>query len=730
MPSRVTTAGPDSPTTATDVGAQPPALVPTWFEVITVTGVLLVATVGVFGLLLAVIGSYTTWGALLVGVPSAIVGSWATVRGRAGPEPSRAATIGAVCALALAIAFVAFASIAPSQNVLVGRDPGSYMNTARWLAHDGSLQLDARGDAFAEIDGLRFTSAAVYPESEARGETGELEFQFNHLASVVLAASFDVGGHRALFRLPAAVAGVGLLAVYAVAVRATRRPYVALVAPALLAVAMPMLFVARNTYSEPFAFALLWGAILVLSDLHRRPRAAGALAGGVLLGAIVCTRVDALLYVALVIPLAAFAIGTAPDPELRTQRLRTAGVALAALVPTVALGFYDLAARSGAYAQYLGDDIALLRAGALASVVVSAAALAGWLAVPRLRTLPARARPPLAAIVGVTVVAILLFGWFVRPGLGDAVRPNVLPTVTTIQERDGLPIEPNRTYAEQSLRWMSWYLGAPALAAAIAGFGVGAMSAIRRRAREDASVVIVVAIGLASGALYWWNPSITPDHLWATRRFVPAVFPALAVMAAYALSRGSSLVDRLLSPDRHAWGPRTTGPAAAVSAVVALALLIPPVLTSAKIPLQRTQGGFLQPVLEICDALPHDAAVIVVGSYEAHTLPQTLRGWCGVPVASQSRALTPETVLELAHRIESNGYHLHLVTAVGARFDPFLPVAGSEPVVTTSMDNRWTPVATLDRPPDRYRHPSEVLPDGPTPFALHLLAVPVSGSSR
>lgn len=169
-------------------------------------------------------------------------------------------------AVAVAMAFAGFAASRPSQNVLVDRDPGSYTNTARGLVGDGSLQIDARGQAFANVSGLSFTSQAVSDVGPARSviaggppePSGHLEFQFNHMTSVVLATSYALGGRALMFRLPALAILVGLLLIYAVAVRACRRPWVALLAPAALAGAAPILYVSRNTYSEPFTLVPLW----------------------------------------------------------------------------------------------------------------------------------------------------------------------------------------------------------------------------------------------------------------------------------------------------------------------------------------------------------------------------------------------------------------------------------------------------------------------------------------
>ena len=128
-------------------------------------------------------------------------------------------------ALALGIAVVAAVGngYAPGQHVLINRDPGSYSATAVWMHHQGSLEVDQRGTPFEEYSvGGEF---AVSPSDHGTGQ-----FQFNHLTSAVLSIGYGLGGQRLMFRLPALMVAIGLLAVYVVAVRATGRSYLSLVA--------------------------------------------------------------------------------------------------------------------------------------------------------------------------------------------------------------------------------------------------------------------------------------------------------------------------------------------------------------------------------------------------------------------------------------------------------------------------------------------------------------------
>ncbi|CAN5639795.1 hypothetical protein BH10ACT1_BH10ACT1_38170 [soil metagenome] len=700
---------------------------PRWLEVGALTAALAVATVGSLGLLLAVTGHYSTGLALLLGLPAAAVLTFGISRTLPAGGTTRAAHLGAAAALVLALSYGAIAGATPSQNVVLSRDPGSYVTTARWLSRDGSLGVDARGQAFAGVRGLQFSSAAVYdmgkpfPPSDVVGspgeirQSGDLEFQFNHLSSTVMATGYDVGGHRLLFRMPALMSALSLLLLYAVTVRVTSRPFVSLLAPTLLAACLPFLYVARNTYSESFTSVLLWGAVLVLVGLHRRPKVAAGIAGGVLLGALVCARIDALLYVGMVFPLAGVSIGLASPGAERRARLRTWAAVFVAALATGLVGWIDLNDHSGFYVRDLTDQISLLRKATLAAAGVSVVGLLAWTHVAPIRDTARRLARPAAPLAAGLVAALILLGWLVRPEIQTATTDLKLPTVETLQRAQGLPIDPDRSYAEETLRWMAWYLGAPALLAAIAGFAVGTWRTVR--ATVEPALLAVVVLGLGAGGLYWWDPEITPDQLWATRRFVPATFPALAVMAAVAVTAVASttVAERI----------RRHRPPLAFAALglAALVLVVPPLATTRPLRQMRIQPGYLKPVLEVCDDLPSDAAVIVLGGFGQATLPQSIRAWCGVPVAGQGSALSSlENAHGVAGELAANGYQLYLLSPDPNGFVPFQEEGGHRPTSTVGVDQPFMAEQTLDRAPSKYLTPAEAIAV-PTPFTLHLLRV-------
>jgi hypothetical protein len=82
-------------------------------------------------------------------------------------------------------------------------------------------------------------------------------------------------------------------------------------------------------------------------------------------------------------------------------------------------------------------------------------------------------------------------------------------------------------YRTQILVRMVWFTTPAVAALGLAGFVLAAY-------RLDASRALVLGAFLAFGILYAAIPNVAPDLPWATRRFVPAVFPILSLLAGYA----------------------------------------------------------------------------------------------------------------------------------------------------------------------------------------------------
>jgi len=236
--------------------------------------------------------------------------------------------------------------------------------------------------------------------------------------------------------------------------------------------------------------------------------------------------------------------------------------------------------------------------------------------------------PDVAAIIAVLVV----IGFAVRPYVQTVTRRPVSYDdrlnalfIRTVQMVNGLPVQPNRTYAEISLYWVVWYIGLPALLLGTFGAALLGRRLLRRRSSEWVLPYAVIAWSTVTTLL---RPGITPDHPWASRRLAAVVIPGMLLFALWALAWIVRRVRRL------GYSRQVTGVVAACGALV---LLVPVVAASGGVMFTRTEQGEVAAVRRLCAAIGPGASVVIAQPVTADRFSQVIRGMCGVPVARTPR---------------------------------------------------------------------------------------------
>jgi hypothetical protein len=92
-------------------------------------------------------------------------------------------------------------------------------------------------------------------------------------------------------------------------------------------------------------------------------------------------------------------------------------------------------------------------------------------------------------------------------------------------------------YRTQILIRLVWFTTPIVAALGLVGFVLASL-------RMDAARALLFGAFLAFGVLYATVPNVAPDLPWATRRFVPAAFPVLALLAAHAVVELGTLSGR------------------------------------------------------------------------------------------------------------------------------------------------------------------------------------------
>jgi hypothetical protein len=582
------------------------------------------------------------------------------------PEPGRppepggsAASAGtpwwAVAAvIVIAAGFGADQMIYHAQQLIVARDPGAYIQFANWIAGHGSLPIPQDRAAFGGTHHvLTFDSFASYPIG------GAVVPQFMAGLPMILAGGFWIGGAAAATAMAPVLGALAVLTFGGLAARLAG-PRWAPLAALVLAIALPMQFTSRSTYSEPAAAILFLGGLCLVSDSLRtggRGSRVIAALGGLALGMTLLVRIDGASDMLPVIPY----IGL-----LLISRRSQALPLLGGLAAGGIYGTVDGLVLSHPYLASIRSS--LIPLALLAVVVVIGTGVAVLLL--RRRGLPAirgNVLPNAAAVLAVAVIA----GFAVRPYVQTVHAALNAPTraaMTVWQRADGLPIEPTGLYYEISLHWVFWYIGVPAVVLGTLGAALLARRCLRGRAPLWTLPLITFGWTIVA-TLY--RPAIVPDQPWASRRLVPAVLPGFILLAVWAV--------RWL----HEWlGKQGYGQVGRTGAVAlcSAALVLPAAQTTlglgirdggplglrpaaAGLAFTATYQGEVQAVHGLCAAIPRDSAVVIIDRRIADNFTQLVRGMCGVPVA---RAHDPgaRAISDLVRGIRQSG---HRPVLLGAR---------------------------------------------------------------
>ena len=598
---------------------------------------LVAAATGGFSLgpmLLLVAGHFSAGLGVPLGVAGAVIAC--LLCGAPDNDATRRDLVCTVAAGALALLWFALNVPHAAQDVYATRDPAAYTISGRWLVDHPSLQLPTMTDVFGRPPGGKVATGSF-----ALVDHDVLNGQGLHLLPAFLGLSGAVFGTTALLATNTVLTALALFVFFGLARRVVSAGW-ALLAMAALAVSMPILYVGRDTYTEPLTLLFLIGALAFVHRGFAARRPADWALAGMLGGLSTCVRVDTYLaLVALVLAAAALA-ATAPPAGRRRAGLCALALLGGGAGPLV-LGWLDLTHVSRQYfdSQH-GNIVSLI---ALLAAATLAAPIAVWLAwrppVRRWFGRPATERL-LARIAGAAlVVTVVLLAS--RP-LWQKTRGPLRVDLENMQRRYGKGIDGTRTYDELTLHWIAQYYGVATVVLAVVGYLllVGAMF----RRREHALVGTLV-MALSSSALYLWSVKAAPDQPWAMRRYVPVVLPLLLVAAAVALRW-------LWDLDRFG---RLRRP---VVAAFAIATVLFPAVVSWPMRSTSEERGQLRQLRDICTAVGKHGAVMEVDEQTVFGYGQAIRSFCNVPAIGLFDA-TPAQIQSVNTAVRAHGRTLFLV---------------------------------------------------------------------
>lgn len=561
-------------------------------------------------------------------VPALFVLVAATWRGMPSRLPvTRANIISSLGALTLAAGWVVVNIPFASRYLVVDRDPGFLTLAAVRLTTQGSATAPLGPELQAVIDAIPGLSA----ESPGYYHVGDILYtQGASLLPGLLATLGWVGGIPRVMDGNLVIGGLALLSVYSLARRIVGCWW-ALAPMVGLGLTVPFAAFTRSGYTEPVTLALVFaGLVLVWDGLsHRRVWLTGL--GGAMIGSAALARIDgAAPVIGLVL---AMGIAAAFSLAPRVRRWLLVGFAIVtvcALVP-VGVGYLDLRLHSPVYLNDLASQFRLLTVALGGAVIVALAinAIGIWRGPRRLVLKNRRALGAVAAAVVVIIAVVLISRPLWYEAKHNAEGSTVAGLIAGLQAQEGFPVSPTSSYDEHSVTWIAWYLGWPCV---VLGFAGLALLAYRAVANRDVRHLVLLAVFGLPSLMYLWRVSITPDQIWAMRRFLPITIPGLIVCAAILLAALWSVRRRFV---RYA---------AIVLAVICFAF---PVQTWGDLFTGVVHGGRYGQIQSICDAVDGKPVIVYdFGSDNAAALVPAIRTICGVDVLRATEELSADEIAE------------------------------------------------------------------------------------
>jgi hypothetical protein len=574
--------------------------------------------------------------------------------------------------VAVAVVFAAWQVWMHTEQVIYLRDPNIYLQTGYWIAQHGSLPIPQSLASFGDAKGLTFTADGYFP----RG-TGIVP-QFMTGYPMVIAGAVWIGGIPAALVLTPLVGGCAILS-FGGLVGRLAGPRWAPAAAAVLALCLPQQYTSRTTFSEPLAEVLLFGSLSLLVDVLVTRRGGWVYHGvtllaGLTLGLTILVRLDGLSDILPVVPFVGIVLAV---------RWRGAIAFGLGVVVGVGYGLLDGFLLSRPYLQLETPSLhpLALIVGAVVLLTVAGVAAA---ASPRVRAL-VRQRRDLAARwlpdAAAVLVILVFIGLVVRPLVqivNGETDPASIAYVAELQKLAGLPIDGKDQYYQDSLYWVIWYIGLPAVLLGAAGLAALARRGLRallawqdpdRMARIWA-LPLMIAFWVIVTVL--WRPAVSPDQPWASRRLVPFVLPGLILGAIWACSWVKARAARL-------GGGQVTSAAIATCCVAALAIptlwttfgiSLSPRPTAHGLAFKRIGAGELGAVRGLCAALPANASVVILDQLTGDRFAQVTRGMCGVPTAILDNP-SPAAVGAVVAGIERAGRRPVLLAQSEAELTPY-----------------------------------------------------------
>lgn len=398
-----------------------------------------------------------------------------------------------------------FYALYPTYYMLGGRDPGLYLLYSAHISNTGGLNLNLpilKDIHVLHGDSVRMGFPGIY-SLYRRGfseDPTELIPQFMHLFPAIGAIFYELAGIEGVVRTNAFISVFSLFSFFMVTRRLTGPTY-ALFATLALALNAAYIWNARITLTETLAVGLLFSGLYLLIKAYDLRSALWAAASGAVLGLAVLNRVDGVFNALIILGVAGMTLLRPIDlkiiflPLIGAYFIFSTWAYLDGYLHTYPY-FYDLWTK-GPLKKLFFFNYGTLALSALAIIIF--------------RHRPLKDINLDALIVALMKLAIILLGvWFFF-------------AMFIWQFFDD-------SFNARSLYELSWYV--TPIIFALTLYGLWQTIILKN---QQPILLSLMIIAICVFFVFTWRPSITPDHIWASRRWVAQVIPLLIVFATIGL---------------------------------------------------------------------------------------------------------------------------------------------------------------------------------------------------
>lgn len=533
-----------------------------------------------------------------------------------------------------------------SQHVFTDRDPGTYTVTAVHLIQEDNVAFRVPQE-FKGLNGVTSESPgfAITPDSP-----DVIHSQGLHLVPALFGLAGRIVGQSRMMHIGPIFGALALFSIFGFA-RLLIKPRWAFFSTVILGVSLPLIYFSRDIYTEPLALAFTFGALSTLWLAQKTRKLSIWLISGLMAGAGMLTRIDALLPIAAFIFFMTIYLITR-KPKERKSTVREASFFALGLIATVSIGWLDLSLLS---VPYYMDHRELIMKEVLLIIVILLAGLVSLFVAWKVETFEHlikkwnylfRWELLSLLIISATLLLISRPLWM----SSHSSKPNVF--VEAIQSTGGFPVDAYRDYAETTTDWISWYVGPIVAVLGIMGLCLAVVK-VRQR-RSNITYLSGILVVLIPSVVYLLQPSVSPDQIWAARRFLPVVFPGIIIFGMYTLAESDKFFQKLRF--RKAYIILTL-----------IGLLLPPLLVSQPF-LGKREMARLIAVERVCESIPKNAAVLwtAQGRYE---MVQPTMEFCKVPSAGYINIKMPRPALAATAKQVNSKDRVLIVAVYGEHAD-------------------------------------------------------------